>query len=278
MKRKWLKILAGVVGIGIILALAVFANGLVGNPVSAAVARRSARRLLAEEHAGEDYVIQDAGYNFKTGGYWVHISSPSSPDGTFSVYTDGLGRYQLDTWEYDVLRHGNTARRLEAAYRAAGDAVFNAPTFPFKTDVEFTELMFGDRGETPYAIPLEELEQDKEYDVAALGARAGRLVIYFMDEDVSPERLAALLPEVKLRLDAAGVPFRTVDSVLRRPKPEDGSPWSEEQINILNFPAEDIDAPDLTERIAAADAAAKAYYARLDEENARLFAENGAGE
>ena len=274
MKRKWLKILAGVLGIGIILTLAAFANALVGNPVSSALARRSARQLLSEAHAGSDYVIEDTGYNFKTGGYWVHIQSPSSPDGTFSVYTDGLGRYQYDTYEYDVLRHGNTARRLRAAYRAAGDAVFDAPTFPFDTDVEFTELEFGD-SDYPYAIPTEELEQDGEYDVAALGARAGRLVIYFMDEDVSPERLAELLPEVKARLDAAGVPFRAVDSVLRRPKPTDGSPWSEEQINILDFPAEALDPDGLTERIAAADAEAKAYYAKLDEENAKLFAGNG---
>ena len=31
----------------------------------------------------------------------------------------------------------------------------------------------------------------------------------------------------------------------------------------------------LAERIAAADAQAKAYYAKLDEENAKLFAEKG---
>ena len=275
MKRKWLKILAGVLGVVILLGLAVFANALVGNPVSKALARRSANRLLAEEHAGSDYVIEDVGYNFKTGGYWIHLESPSSPDGAFSVYTDGLGRYSFDTYEYMVLRHGNTARRLDAAYRAAGDSVLDSPGFPFKTDVDFTELMYGEREEYPYALPLEELEQDKEYDIGALGARAGRLVIYFMDEDVSPERLSEMLAETKRRMDAAGVSFRMVDAVLRRPKPEDGSPWDEEQINVLDFPAEELDAPDLAERIAAADAAAKAYYAKLDEENEKLFSEAG---
>ena len=274
MKRKWLRILAGVLGAGILLTLAVFANALLGNPVSAALARRSARQRLSEAHAGSDYVIEDVGYNFKTGGYWVHLRSPSSPDGAFSVYADGLGRYQYDTYEYAVVRRGNTARRLEAAYRAAGDAVFDDPSFPFDTDIEYTELVFGD-SDYPYAIPPEELEPDADYDIAALGARAGRLVIYFTDEDVSPERLSELLPAVKARLEAAGVPFRAVDAVLRRPKPEDGSPWSEEQINILDFPAEELEPRGLAERIAEADAQAKAYYAKLDEENAKLFAEKG---
>ena len=272
MKRKAVKIIAWTLGTILLLTLAFFANAFFGNPVSGALARRSARQLLAREHPGTDYVIRDVGYNFKTGGYWIHIESPSSPDGAFAVYTDGLGRYSYDTFEEMVLRRGNTARRLDMAYRAAGDAVFDAPDFPFDTDVEFTELEFAD-SDYPFAIPPEELELDGEYDLAELGARAGRLVIYFQDEDLSPERLAELLPAVKERLLAAGVPFRTVDAVLRRPKPQDGSPWDPEQLNILDFPSEDIDAPDLAERIAAADAAAKAYYAKMDEENAKAIAE-----
>ncbi len=272
MKRRVIKIIACVLGAALLLTLAVFAVAFFGNPVSGAIARRSARQLLSRAHPGSDYVVKDGGYNFKTGGYWVHIESPSSPDGAFSVYTDGLGRYRFDTFEEMVTRRGNTARRLDAAYRAAGDAVFNAPDFPFDTDVEFLELMFRD-SDYPYAIPPEELELDGEYDIAALGAQAGRLVIYFMDRDLSPERLAELLPAVKARLDAAGVPFRTVDAVLRRPKPEDGSPWDPEQLNILDFPSEDLDAPDLAERIAAADEEARAYYAKLDEENAKALAE-----
>ena len=130
MKRKAVKIIAWTLGTILLLTLAFFANAFFGNPVSGALARRSARQLLAREHPGTDYVIRDVGYNFKTGGYWIQIESPSSPDGAFAVYTDGLGRYSYDTFEEMVLRRGNTARRLDMAYRAAGDAVFDAPDFP----------------------------------------------------------------------------------------------------------------------------------------------------
>jgi len=269
-KRKWLKILAGALGIGILLWLAVFANSLVGNPVSRALVRRGASGLLAREHPGTDYTVGDVGFDFKSGGYWAHVQSPSSPDSAFSVYLDGLGRVRFDTYEEAVLRRGNTARRLDGAYREAAQAVLRSPAFPYALDIGFAQLEFRD-SDYPYAIPPEELELDGTYDLAELGRRAGRLVIYFQDEDRTAERLAVLLPEVKARLEAAGVCFRGVDAVIRAPKPEDGSPWSEEQFNVLDFPAAEIDGPDLAERLAAADAAAKEYYARMDAETAALI-------
>ena len=58
MKKKWLKIAALVVAFVIIAGLCVFANALVGNPLSKWLATRTAKAHLEEVYGDTDFVIE----------------------------------------------------------------------------------------------------------------------------------------------------------------------------------------------------------------------------
>ena len=155
--------------------------------------------------------------------------------------------------------------RIETALTAQ---VADSPEFPCTSEIAFGELVFGDRewgrGDS-YGLEQSSLELDGDYDVAALGAEAGRFVLYADDEEVSVERAAELLLEVRRVMEESGVPFRSVDFVLRCPRVEAGGPRTgEESIHVLNFPWEEIREEGMKERVQAAYEESMAYYARED--------------
>lgn len=80
MKKKVLKITALLIAVVLITGLGIFANSLVGNPVSKMLAERTAETYLAEEYGDTDFYIENIGFNFKDGNYYVHVKSPSSID------------------------------------------------------------------------------------------------------------------------------------------------------------------------------------------------------
>ena len=65
MKKKWMKIAALIVALLIIAGLCVFANALVGNPVSKWLATRTAEKHLEEVYGDTDFVIEKIGFNFR---------------------------------------------------------------------------------------------------------------------------------------------------------------------------------------------------------------------
>ena len=69
MKKKVLKIFALVLAIILIIGIGLFANALVGNPVSKYLATKSAEEHLAKNYSDKDFVIEEVNYDFKTGGY-----------------------------------------------------------------------------------------------------------------------------------------------------------------------------------------------------------------
>ncbi len=73
MKKKWMKIAALIVALLIIAGLCVFANALVGNPVSKWLATRTAEKHLEEVYGDTDFVIEKIGFNFKDTDYYAHI-------------------------------------------------------------------------------------------------------------------------------------------------------------------------------------------------------------
>ena len=139
MKKKYLKILALVIAVVLIVGLAWFANALNGNPVSKMLAKRTAKQYLLETYADTDYSIDRVSYSFKDGNYHVFIKSPTSIDTEFSLYITMLGKLCYDTYD-DVLNGSNTARRIEQEYRALVDTVFENPTFPYPCSISYGTL------------------------------------------------------------------------------------------------------------------------------------------
>lgn len=277
MKKKWLKIGAFLAALLIIAGLGWFANGLVGNPVSKWLASRTAERHLEEVYGDTDFEIERVGFNFKNTDYYAHIVSPSSEDSSFSLQMDMWGNLLLDTYEGRVLSGDNTARRLNAAYRALVDGVLEAPDYPFNSFIAYGDLQFGfsyEAGEeiSPIGhIMPEELVIDKEYDIAELGRQAGHLVIYVEDTVVTVERAAEVLLELKKVFEQKNVPFYSVDLVLEYPRKEEGGNTKEGRVEADGFLYTDIYVEGLTERVYAANEEAMAYHAEQDAKTKELI-------
>lgn len=128
MKKKVLKITALLIAVVLITGLGIFANSLVGNPVSKMLAERTAETYLAEEYGDTDFYIESIGFNFKDGNYYVHVKSPSSIDTYFTLYISMGGKLERDTYS-DVLNGRNTANRLNDTYRMLVDTVLEKSVF-----------------------------------------------------------------------------------------------------------------------------------------------------
>ena len=279
MKKKWLKITALVAALAIIAGLGVFANALVGNPVSKWLATRAAEKHLEEVYGDTDFEIKRVGFNFKDIDYYVHVKSPSSADSSFSLRIDMLGNLKQDTYESRVLYGGNTADRLYQEYRALADEVLEASDYPFTSYIAFGDLKVG------FQLPsvevgkywpetyllLDKVELDKKYDIRELAAKAGYLVVYVEDDAVTVERAAEVLLELKEVFDRRNVPFYAIDFVLEYPRKEEGGTIKEGRINVEGFLYSDIYEEGLVERVRIADEELNAYYEEQDRLKKELF-------
>ncbi len=258
MKKKILKILALVVAIVLIIGVGLFANALVGNPVSKFLATKGAQEHLAKNYSDKDFVIEEVTYDFKTGGYYARVTSPTSIDSHFSLSFDWMGKLVLDCYD-DVTTGWNTAMRLEDDYRNAVKAVTESKDFSEKYFLAYGEIPCVlsdypiDEEKPEYALQRKDLVLDKVYDIREVGANHGKLVLYAYDDEVTIERLSELLLDVKNKFDKSGVTFKAVEFILE-PTKEEGQPlMSDEQIKIRNFYYSDIYEDGLVERVKKAN-------------------------
>lgn len=269
MKTKILKIAALVAALALIVGVCIFANSLVGNPISKLLATNTAKQYIKENHPDMDYQLDGVTFNFKFVCYNAYFTSPSSPDSSFTLMLGMDGRIVHDYYEAHVVERGNTVRRLEEEYRTAVGKVLDNPSFPYNSHIDYGELQFiqedylAAQGVPTYALSANELELDGIYDVNELGAKAGKLTIYIYDDTVTVERLAEIILDIKGMLDDAGVRFYVLDCVLEYPKPESGE-WKEGRVEVMDFLCSDIYEEGLVERVQASNDAAEKYYNEMD--------------
>ena len=273
MKKKYLKLAAFALALAIIAGLCLFANALVGNPVSKALATRTAKRHLAENYP--TYVLDRVGYSFKDGNYYAHLTDPDQIDGDFSLSITPAGKLRWDSYEDRVLSGENTRSRLTQEYRDLVDAALEGPASPLPVDFgggdlecwsrESLELEFANAPDyaPDYALITEELEVNGTYDVRELGALAGHLDYYLEEETPSLEGLAHWLLEIRRLMDEAQVPFVDIDLSIRYLRDEEGS-RPDSDVYVLRFPYKEIYEEGLLQRVEQANARAIAYYAELD--------------
>ena len=271
MKKKILKTVVVIISIALVIGVCVIANAFVGNPISKHIATNTAEKHLEEKYSDRDFEIEKVIYNLKDGNYHAFIKSPNSIDSHFTVLIDMQGNLKIDNYEYSVLTGWNTANRLGNEYREKVDEILDSQSFPYAVDIGFGDIEFipTDYAKDPsvpdYAIIIEDLKLDGEYDINELGSKAGKLTIYIDDETVSYERLAELILEVKKIFDDAKVKFYALDFVLEYPKDENGT-IKEGRVEVRDFLYADIYEEDMIERVKASDKAANEYYAEQDAE------------
>lgn len=271
MKKRILKIFAFVFVLCLVVAVSVIVGAFTGNPISKVLAGKTAEKHLAENYNGTDYEIDGVIYSFKHGYYHAYISSPSSPDSSFTLAISMRGKLIQDYYESRVTQRGNTADRIETDYRNAVDAVLNGPNFPYDAhiafgDIEFVSREYKDDSSVPsYAIVTDDLILDAVYDVSELGAKSGKLTIYVYDNEVSAHRMTEILLCVRDLFDDAGVGFYAIDCVLEYPKSEDGTK-KEGRVEVMDFLYSEIYEDGLTERVKVSNSAAEDYHREQDAE------------
>ena len=280
MKKRILKIAAFIFAIALIVGVCVFANALVGNPISKAMATNTAEKHIEENYADKDFEIERVTFSFKDGYYHAFIYSPSSIDSDFTILVDMWGKLRYDTYEDRVLSGGNTADRISRDYRAVVDKVLDSQAFPYNEHIGYGDFDFYPRvhleeySVPEYALITEDLTLDAFYDVNELGAKHGKLTIYIDDDTVSYERLAEILLDIRRIFDDSGVKFYVIDFVLEYQKNEDSSKKQEGRVEVREFLYADIYEDGMVERVKASDEAANAYYAEQDAEKLKEVEEN----
>ena len=260
-ERFW-KILGIVFLAGLAVMTGLFINAFYGNPVSALLARRTAREVLEEQFPGEPYTIDSIAYNLKTGCYGVLVSREGSTDNWFYIDVRPDGTFRSHDYAEQVLSHRNTENRLDRAYYELGKTVPELPDFPEEITYFSAHLRICSRDyPEEYSIFTEDLEIDKVYDLAELGAVAGEVRVQAVSEDLTPETAAAIMLKVHELTEEAGIRYAVMDFTLERP----GNTWEpEDYIMAPLFPVSEITPEGLADRILEADAVYKAWAAAED--------------
>lgn len=267
--KKFFKTVAIVLAIILIAFAILLVNAFWGNPISKALAQNTAQKYFQQTYSNTDYELGKVTYSFKDGFYYAPISSPSSIDTRFSLAIDAFGKLHHDYFSDYVTTGRNTISRLETDYRQAVEAVFQSESFPYDAHIAFGELVYvfeADREAydvADYAIIVDELPLDVQYDVNALGTQAGRLTVYIWDDTVSAARLAEILLDIRASFDGAGIGFRAINCVLEYPR-EENTLYEGDRFEVMDFAYSDIYEEGLVERVEESNAAANRYYQEQD--------------
>lgn len=272
-KVKALKIPAAVVATGLIAWVCLFSNGLVGNPVSKILAERTAEEYIRTQFPDTDYELEELGFSFKSGDYYAHIKSPSSEDSSFTLSIRQNGKLRYSDYDSRVTERRNTADRIMMDYRKAVERIVDGTAFPYDCRIGFGELQFRsladienpDYSDCPdYVLITDTLTLDGYYNLAKLGAQAGKLTIYVEDNEVTVERLSEVLLGIRQTFDDAGVSFHVIDCVLDYAPDENGD-YPEGRVEVMDMLYSDIHEEGLVERVRILNEKAIQYWAEEDE-------------
>ena len=271
MKKRIFKIAALLLAVALIYGVASFANSLVGNPISKMMARRTAEKYLAFQYSDTDYAVDEVFYSFKIGGYFVHIVSPSSIDGHFTLTVSMFGKLIGNDYASRVEGHGNVANRLFSEYRKMVDGVLDSYAYPYKIYMGYGDLEFDREVGTEAvagALDRTDLVNDRIYNIGKLGATNGKLVLYIDSDTVTYEKAAEILLKTKELMDGAGISFYSVHLLLRYPPYDAEKPYErpEGEVDIKDFLYTDIDEEGMIERVIARAEATQNDYNRQDNE------------
>ena len=260
--KKWGKIIrsaALLAATAMILGIGSCANEMYGNPIAKKEAERKSQAYLDEFFGDRDLYIEDISYNMSATAYDVRVKSRSSADTWFDlVWRDG--ELIHESYEYRVLDKGNTATRINKEYGEKAEKALKLLNLKYDVMLEHGQIDFAwENLEAPeYALRQENLILDGDYDVMELGAQAGHLSVWIRDAEVTEERAAEILLDIRKTMEEQKVRFYVLDFELRYP------PQSEEQykmaqgevfetVRLENFLYEDIYEEGLMERVREAN-------------------------
>lgn len=255
MKKKVLKIIAGIAALSLIVLILCVTNSFVGNPISKILVKHSVDKYVIKNYSELHLELDKPQYSFKDGNYYVHANSKTSVDTHFSIACDGNGKIKYDNYETYVLGKYNTWCRINDEYRELIDRVIEKD-FPYETDIAFGEII--EKGDD-----FTGLEIDMEIDVNEYAKNVGKLVIYSDSETITENVLAERLLKIKEIFDKNNVKFYSIDCVVQTPLKEDKK--GRESISVREFLYQDIYEDGLLDRVKKNVKETEEYYKEMDE-------------
>ncbi|MBQ7957394.1 MAG: DUF3139 domain-containing protein [Clostridia bacterium] len=265
--KKSVKIILITLSVILLCVVLYFVCAFFGNPVSYLLASNSADDYIAEKYPDKAFEIEKIGYDFKSSGYYASVVLPGSADTHFSVYFDLLGKPVYDTYE-NITNGWNTEMRLDSEYRALVNGVEDEIKKEFTTDIFFGEIKTSDSsddyvGRKPYGIPRDELIVDHNYDINEVAERAGHIILYYDETELTAEKAAEKLLKAKEIFDKNNIKFFAIDFIAQEPKTETNAA-NRKEFAVREFLYSDIYEKDLPDRLQVAADDLKEYYESED--------------
>lgn len=239
MKRRTKRIIAGITGIGLIILLLSFVNSFVGNPVSNALAKKTARQYVESHYSSLNLEIQKSNYNFKFNSYYVFAQSSTSADTAFYIHVDSYGNVIRDDYEYEVANHFTTFRRLDDELRKLANEILRG-----KLDYDFDHISLSFVKEATF----ETLERDMRLDIHNPPLPIMLNVVLF-SPDVSYSKIAESAKAIEAVLQQQNIPVREYNI---RILPLADKPQNNKQavswvnsLSISSYPADRMDKENL---------------------------------
>ena len=234
--KKILRVGAAVAGIAIIGVLLLFADGFLGNPISKFRGQNTAKKYISENYNGMNYKVEKAQYDFKSGGYYVKITSQESADLNFYLSLSRSGKLNYDSYESDVQNGFNTWIRLDLELREMGRGILENE-LPFEIihgSFSFEKDAF-EPGLLTHGMVLDIMNPPLPISVN----------VDIMDKDVSYEKAAEVLTSVGDVVLQKGYPVSFYNLKIEYKSEDQNSKGSYKSLFIYNIPSDLLLVDDL---------------------------------
>ena len=235
-------------------------NLIFGNPVSKALAKHNAEPILNFRFGPDVYRIASVNYSdywIENHEYYVLCEKPDSPDSVFTITFGMFGNYLHDNYAGAVLNKGNVLKRVDREYHEIVLAALDDPgdgiTLDYCYGSVFTGDFEADRPQFPH-LSAEQVELDQVFDYREIGGTYGEVVVALEDTDLSADRIASLLMQLKAHLNRQGVEFHVISLSLtdRSSAARRGEGNGYDIAAVWDFPCEQIYENGLIQRVTAA--------------------------
>lgn len=265
-KKKVLKIAAVLTACLLLAGVLCVTNTITGYPVDYFVVNHALKEYMKENYGETDFVAGKPERMLKLGGFWVDVTSPSSPDTHFSLRFHCDGTLWQDSYAEDVENRGNVLWRLSQEYNTRCQELLEQSDFAASMFCNGSLLEAADENQYQgkpgtYPLPLDpsQLKLDTSYDIPTLSAKHGMLYLHVESDSPTAETAAQALLDIRQVMEDGGLPFRCVELWVCLPDawkvtgPKNG-------LHILNFGWDDIHEDGMLERTAAALEATTAFF------------------
>lgn len=210
-----------------------------------------AEAYIAAQYPDNDFIVEGAYHAWYDNVYRVKVHSRSSPDTYFRLTYDSY-TYELeqDSYESQVVRKWNTWDRIVKEYQElAEESLAEVRCLHNLTGdfISYSEKASLSSYSTPDGLDESTLILDHDYDVAAMGADYGYLIITVLEdeENVNIEGALEILTQIDKELTQDGVGYSFINLTLQCGE----YPFIKKELRIFHITPEDLHCDDPLERL-----------------------------